>query len=115
MLSMPCSFSVDVGELTSAKMVPYLIALSTDFSVNPLISGEYFSRNSSRSWSDECRASAYMKIISWWGSVVAKEQMVAFVENCNSREPLCFPMTTASVLLNQMCADWLVIMTDFVW
>jgi len=30
---------VCVGELTSARAAPYLIALSTDFSINPLISG----------------------------------------------------------------------------
>ena len=37
---------------------------------------------------------------------------VSFAENRTSREPLCLPMTTDSVLLNQICADWLVRMTD---
>ena len=41
--------------------------------------------------------------------------MESFAENCTSRDPLCFPMATASVLLDQFCADWLVIMTDSVW
>ena len=106
---------MDVEELTSAKTALYLITLSTDFSIDPLISGEYFFSNFSRSWSNECRASAYTKIISLWGWAVAKEQMVVFVENCNSRDPLCFPMRTASVLLNQICVDWLVITTDLAW
>ena len=45
-----------------------------------------------------------------WG--VAKVRTVAFAENRNSREPLYFPMTMASVLLYQICADSLVITTD---
>ncbi len=45
----------------------------------------------------------------------AKVPMALFAEKHASREPLYFPMTTASVLLNQICADWLVIMTDLVW
>ena len=99
-------------QLTCAKTAPYLIALSTDFSVDPLISGEYFSSDSSRSWSDDRRASAFTKVTSLPGWAVAKERTVAFVENRNSRDPPCFPMRTASVLLNQMCADWLIIVTD---
>jgi len=39
--------SVCVCELTSARAAPYLIALSTDFSIDPLISGEYPSSNPS--------------------------------------------------------------------
>ena len=46
------------------------------------------------------------------GQLGAKVQTVSFAENCTSREPLYFPMTIASVLLNQICADWFVIMTD---
>ena len=62
---MYCSFYVDLhlGKLTSAKAAPYLIALSKDFSIVPLISGVYSSSNSSSSWSDERRASAYGDII----------------------------------------------------
>ena len=58
-VSISCSFHVAVGQPTSAKTVPYLIALSTDFSINPLIIGVYSFNNPSSSWSDERRASAY--------------------------------------------------------
>ena len=54
-----------MGQLTSAKITPYLIILSTDFSVDPLISGEYSFNSPSSSWSDERRASTYVTIISW--------------------------------------------------
>ncbi len=37
-----------------------------------------------------------------WG---AKVRMVSFAENRTSRELLRFPMATASVLLDQICAD----------
>ena len=60
-----CSFYVEVGRPTSAKTAPYLIALSTAFSIDPLIRGEYPSSNPSSSWSDERRASTYVKIIIW--------------------------------------------------
>jgi hypothetical protein len=40
---------VDVAELTSAKAAPNLSALSTDLSIEPLISGEYFPSNPSSS------------------------------------------------------------------
>ena len=64
---MYCSFYVDLHlkELTSAKTEPYLIVLSKDFSIDPLISGVYSSSNPSSSWSDERRASAYADITSW--------------------------------------------------
>src|SRR5258706_9142601 len=101
-------FHLNVGELTSAKTAPYLIALSTDFSINPLINGEYLSSNPSSSWSDERRASAYANITSWRGWAVAKIRTVEFDENRNSRDPLYFPMTTAPALVNQICADRLV-------
>ena len=45
-------------------------------------------------------------------AVGAKIRTVLFAENRTSRDPLCFPITTGSVLLNQICADSLVIMTD---
>ena len=57
-----CSFHVEVGQPTSAKTAPYLIALSTDFSIDPLIIGAYSFSNPSSSWSDERRASAYVVI-----------------------------------------------------
>src|SRR5882757_7905112 len=98
-----------MSELTSAKTAPNLIALSTDFSVNPLISGVYFVSNPSSSWSDERRASAYADISGWHGWVVAKIRTVSLAEKRNSREPPYFPMTTASVLLNQICTDSLVV------
>ena len=53
----------DLGELTSAKTVPYLIALSTDLSIDPPITGVYSFSNPSSSWSDERRASAYVDTI----------------------------------------------------
>jgi len=98
-------------ELTSAKTAPYLIALPTNFSVDPLSSGEYSFNNPSSLWSDERRASVYAITISRLGAV-AKVRTVVFAENRDSREPLCFPMTTASVLFYQIYADWLVLTTD---
>ena len=94
-----------VGELTSAKTAPYLIAPSKDFTIDPLISGVYPSSNPSSSWSDERRASAYADI-SWRGWAVAKVRTVSFAENRNSRVILRFPITIASVPLYQKkCAD----------
>jgi hypothetical protein len=57
-------FRVDVAELTSAKTAPNLIALSTDLSIEPLISGEYSFSNPSSSWRDDRKASAWANIIS---------------------------------------------------
>jgi len=48
-VSISYSFYVDVGEPTSAKTVPYLIAPSMDFSIGPLISGRYSLSNTSSS------------------------------------------------------------------
>ena len=62
-VSIYCSFHVDGGEPTSAKTEPYLITLSTVFSVDALINGVYSFSNSSSSWSDERRASAYADFI----------------------------------------------------
>ena len=94
-----------VGQLTSAKTAPYLIALSTDFSIDPLITGEYSFSNPSSSWSDERRASAYADNIRLQGwAVGAKVRTVSFEENCTVIYPPYFPMTTASVLFNQICA-----------
>ena len=60
---MSCSFYVDAGQLTSAKTAPYLIVLSTAFSVDPLIIGAYPTSSPSSSWSDERRASTYAKLL----------------------------------------------------
>ena len=57
------SLHVEFGQTTSANTAPYLIALSTAFSVDSLIIGEYSSSNPSSCWSDERRASAYAHII----------------------------------------------------
>ena len=54
----------DFGELTSAKTVPYLIALSTTLSVDASIIGECCFSNPSSSLSNECRDSAYTHNIS---------------------------------------------------
>ena len=54
---------VNVGQLTSAKTAPYFIALSTDFSIDPLIIGVYPFSNPSSSRSDERSASPYADII----------------------------------------------------
>ena len=108
-MSVSRRFHVDLGELTAAKIPPYLITtLSTDFPIDSLISGEYSCSNSSSSWSDDRRASAYANIIGWQGCAVAKVRTVAFAENRSSRVTLCLPMGTASVLLNQKCMDSLV-------
>ena len=106
---MSASFYVNMGQLTSAKTAPYLIVLSTVCSIGPLISGEYSSSNPSSSWSDERRASTYTKNISGLGCAVAKARTVLFAENLIFKEPLCFPMTIASVLFYQLCADQLLI------
>jgi len=84
-VSISCAFSVDVRELTPVKAAPYLIALSTDFSIDPLISGEYPSNNPSSSWSDERRASAYTTFISqrdgqWQGYEQKHWQRTALLE-----------------------------------
>ena len=98
-------------QLTSANTAPYLIALSTAFSIDPLIIGAYSSSNPSSSWSDKRRASTYAKLLAgedgYW-----QRRTVSFAENRTPRDPLHFPMTTASVLFNQICAGRLVIMTD---
>ena len=96
-----------MGQLTSAKTAPYLITLSTDFSVDTPISGGYSCSSPSSSWSDERRASTYAKIISW-GWAVEKVRTVLLAENRTSREPLWFPMTTDSVLLSEDIrgVDW---------
>ena len=112
-VSFYCSFHVEIGNPTSANTAPYLIALSTDFSTDPLINGVYSFSNPSSSWSDERRASAYTDI-SYWMTGMAKVRTVSFTENRTSRDPLCFPITTDSVLLNQICAEWLMRMTDSV-
>src|SRR5258706_853951 len=61
--SISCSFHVEVGQPTSAMTAPYLITLSRDFSIDPLIIGVYSFSNPSSSWSDERRASPYGDII----------------------------------------------------
>ena len=96
-----CSFYVNMEQLTSAKTAPHLIALSTDFSVDPLISGEYFFSNPSSSWSDERKVSTYAKISNRRRGAVPRIRTVLLAENCTSREPLYFPMTTGSVLLSE--------------
>jgi len=58
-VSMSFSFYMDVGELTSARTAPYVIALSTTFSIDGACS---FSIPSSL-WSDKRRASAYAKLL----------------------------------------------------
>ncbi len=60
---MSCSFYVDAGELTSAKTAPYLIALSTAFSIDPLIIGACSFNNPLSFWSDKQRASTYAKLL----------------------------------------------------
>jgi len=75
-----------VGGLTSAKTVPYLIALSTILSVRPSIIGEYVSSIPSSSLMDERRVSVYGQIVSWDERATTKRQTVAFGENSNSSE-----------------------------
>ena len=104
-----------MGELTSAKATPYLIAWSTDFSIDVLISGGYFSSNPSSSWSDEHRAFAYVAIIRRCRWAIAEIQMVSFAMNCNSREPLYFPTTIGSVFLSEDMRGRLVITTNPAW
>ena len=95
-------------QLTSAKTAPYLIALSTDFSVDPLISGEYSFSNPSSSCSDERRASTYMKNIlageinaqwkryEWyqWQRIVLLESHYAF----QSQQPLSFLIRSVGLI-----------------
>jgi len=71
---------------TSAKTTPYLKAVSTALSVDPLISGEYPFNNFSSSSSDESRDPLYAKNISRLGWAVAKRRTVVLAENRNSRD-----------------------------
>jgi hypothetical protein len=87
-----------MGELTSANTTPYAITLSKTFSFDPLISGGYLSNNPSSSWSDERRDSAFASTISYLVWAVAKRQTVGIVENCKSRDPLCFPTANSSAI-----------------
>ena len=73
-----------MGGPTSAKTVPYLIALSTILSVRPSIIGEYVSSNPSSSLRDERRSSAYAEIVSWDERAITKRQTVELGENRNS-------------------------------
>ena len=59
--------------LTSANAAPYLITVSQALSVDPLISGEYFSNRPSSSWSDERRDFAYTVVIKPVGVRSGKE------------------------------------------
>src|SRR5258706_11315994 len=69
-VSISCSFYVNMGQLTSARLAPDSIVQSTDFSIDPFTSGEHFLSNPSSSWSEERRASTYTKILAggygWW-------------------------------------------------
>src|SRR5258706_5213394 len=51
------------GQLTSAKTAPYLNALSTTFSIDPLIIGAYSSCNTSSSWIVMRWASTYVNLL----------------------------------------------------
>ena len=92
-----------MGELTSAKTVPYFMILSTILSVGASIIGENFSNSPSSSLSDERRDSAYSNIVSWvrCGGRCGGHT-VAFAEKCNPRGQLRPPMTITSVLLYQI-------------
>ena len=94
-----------MGQLTSAKTGPYSIVLSTNVSIDPLISGAYSFSNPSSSWSDERSASPYATILSWQGWAMERIRTVLFAENRTSRKLVCFPMATDSVLFDQLCAD----------
>ena len=61
-VSISCTFHAEVGQPTSATTAPYSIVLSTDLSIDPLITGAYSFSNPSSSWSDERRASPYADI-----------------------------------------------------
>ena len=73
-----------LGELTSAKTAPYLMALSTILSVDAPIIGDCFVNNPSSSLSNECRDSACVDIISWMRWANAKRRTVGLAEKCNS-------------------------------
>ena len=70
-----------MGIRTSANTAPYLIAVSTTLSVDPLIGGEYSSNKFSSSWSEERRDSTYVKIIRRLGGGVARIQTLVLAEN----------------------------------
>jgi len=74
------------GDLTSAKITPYLRTFSRAFSVDLSMSGEYPFNNPSSSWSDDLRDFAYANYtISRLEWAVAKGQTVAFAKNCSFR------------------------------
>jgi len=104
----------NLGELTSAKTAPNLIALSTTLSVDASIIGECSFSNSSSSPSNECRDSVYVDIISRMRWTVVKRRTVGLAEKCNSIEQRYFPTTITSALLYQKCVDGMVKMTDLV-
>ena len=84
-VSKPCSFYVNMGRLTSANTVPYFITLSTDFSVDPLISGEYSFSNPSSLWSDERRVLTYAKDINRRRGAAPRVRTVSLTEKSTSR------------------------------
>ena len=97
---MSCSFYVGAERLTCAKAVPYLLALSNGFSINPFIIGAYSSSNPSSSWSVKRRASTYTKLEAGQGWVEVEVRTLLLAENRTSRDPLRFPTPTASVPIN---------------
>src|SRR6267154_539739 len=100
-VSLASLWRTHIGELTSAKIAPYLITLSITLSVCSSIIGEYFSSNPSSSLSDERRDSAFANMVSWLGWGITKRHTEASAENCNSRVQVCFPMMTTTALLHQ--------------
>jgi len=91
-----------LGELTSAKTAPYLIAMSITLSVGASIIGECSFNKASSSLSNKCRDSAYADIVSWMRCAVAKKRTVGLAEKCNSTKQRCFPTRITSALLYQI-------------
>ena len=100
---------VNMGQLTSAKIAPYLIALSTDFSTDPLITGVYSFSNPLAILRVHGATSVELPptptLDDGDGQLGANVRTVSFAANSTSRVQLYFPMTTASILLNQICTD----------
>ena len=97
-----------MGELTSAKTVPYLIVLSTILSIRPSIIGEYVSNIPSSSLRDERRVFVYGRVVSSGKWETEQGPTVGFGEKSNSNEQWYFPTSTFSAFLRQIIISGLV-------
>ncbi|SRR5258706_3556434 len=106
-VSISCPFYVNMGQLTCAKAAPYLIVMSMDFSIDPLISGEYSFSNPSSSWSDERMVSTFAKIIGWRGWVVERYERYYLQRTVLLESHYAFQSQHPLSIYQMIYADWL--------